>query len=250
MLPWSISRTHGLQLNSREYSEGNEGDSVNESGWVAVNRTSETDRRSDSRGRRLSDVMRALSVVADIGCGRAGRALSEMAGTPIETKATQVRRVPLGLVPNLVGGPEAVVTATYLRIGGQIRGHMLLVLPLEDGCSLASILLGETVKPSLELPEMARSALGEVGNIIGSFFLSALGDSTGMELSPSPPAVAIDMSGAVLDVVLADLAKESNEALVIDTVFASGESRQKVDAFFLVLPGLRDLDVILDKLPK
>lgn len=215
---------------------------------AVVNRAGEADRRSSTRGRRLGDILVALSVVADIGCQRAGRALSEMTGTSIEAKAAQVRRVPLPSVPDLMGGPEAIVAATYLRITGDVRGHMLLMLPLSDGSNLASMLLGEPIEPSPDFPEMARSALGEVGNITGSFFLSALADATNMDLTPSPPAVVIDMSGAVLDAVLADLAKESEEVLVIDTVFT--QSEMQVKAVFLVLPRPSYFDLILERLPK
>lgn len=221
---------------------------MNGNEWAAVNRTGDADRRTESRGRRLSDILRALSVVADIGFQKASRALAEMTGTPIEARAAQVRRVALGSVPDLVGGPEVVVTASYLKITGEVQGHMLLMLPLKDGCSLASMLLGETVEPEPELSEMARSALGEVGNITGSFFLGALADSSGLELSPSPPAVVVDMSGAVLDVVLADLAKESEDVLVIDTVF--GQSQELVNAVFLVMPQQRYFELLLSKLPR
>ncbi len=171
-----------------------------------------------------------------------------MTGIPLEAKAAQVRRLAISSVPDLVGGPEAVAAAAYLRISGEIQGHMLLMLPLEDARSLASMLLDEPVAPGPELSEMALSALGEAGNITGSFFLAAMADAANMELSPSPPAVVVDMGGAILDVVLADLAKESEEVFVIDTVFA--QSEQAVNAVFLVLPRPRYFDVILEKLPK
>ena len=221
---------------------------MSDNNWAAVNLADEADRRSNPRGRRLSDVLAPLSVIANIGCQRAGRGLSEMTGTPTEAKAAQVQRVPMGSVPDLVGGPEAVVTAAYLRIEGDVRGHMLLMLPLRDGARLASMLLGEPVEPLPDLSEMARSALGEAGNIIGSFFIGALADATRLELSPSPPAVVVDMSGAVLDVVLADLAKESEDVLVIDTVFT--QSQHQVKAVFLVLPRQSYFDTILERLPK
>ncbi|MHB0870613.1 MAG: chemotaxis protein CheC [Chloroflexota bacterium] len=221
---------------------------MNDINWSAVDRGGGPDRRESPRGRRLSDVLRALSVVADIGFQRASRGLSEMTGIPLEAKAAQVRRLAIASVPDLVGGPEAIAAAIYLRISGEIQGHMLLMLPLEDARSLASMLLDEPVPPGPELPEMALSALGEAGNITGSFFLAAMADAANMELSPSPPAVVVDMGGAILDVVLADLAKESEEVFVIDTVFA--QSEQAVNAVFLVLPRPRYFGVILEKLPK
>ncbi|HEX2923790.1 MAG TPA: chemotaxis protein CheC [Chloroflexota bacterium] len=221
---------------------------MNEESRVSVTRGTEEDRRTTNRGRRLSDVLRALSVVADIGFQRSSRGLSEMTGTPIEAKAAQVRKVPMPQVPQLVGGEEILTAAAYVKIVGDVEGHMLLLLPMQDALRLVSMVLGEPEEAGAELSDMARSALGEVGNITCSFFLCALADSTGLEISPSPPAVAVDMAGAVMDTVLADLATENDEVFVIDTHFAHSDNT--VNAIFLVLPRLRYIDLILDKLPK
>lgn len=217
-------------------------------GPVTVNRASEDDRRVASQGRRLSDILRSVCVVADIGFQRAGRGLTEMTGVPTEAKAAQVRKVSLTKVPDLVGGPGAVVTGIYLMISGNVDGHMLLMLPLEDACRLAAMILEEPTDPNNELSEMARSALAEVGNITGASFLAALADASSLELSPSPPTVMVDMSGAVLDTVLAQLGMESEEVFVIDTVFTQHE--QQVNAVFLVLPRQQHFDVIVESLPK
>ncbi len=221
---------------------------MDEESRVSVSRGSEEDRRVANRGRRLSDVLRALSVVADIGFQRSSRGLSEMTGAPIEAKAAQVRRVPMQQVPQLVGGEEIVTAAAYVEIMGDIEGHMLLLLPMPDAIRLVSMVLGEPEEGNGELSDMARSALGEVGNITCSFFLCALADSTGLTISPSPPAVAVDMAGAVMDTVLADLAKENDEVFVIDSRFCRSDNT--VNAVFLVLPRLRYIDLILDRLPK
>ncbi|HEX2987537.1 MAG TPA: chemotaxis protein CheC [Chloroflexota bacterium] len=221
---------------------------MNEESRVSVTRGTEEDRRTTNRGRRLSDVLRALSVVADIGFQRSSRGLSEMTGTPIEAKAAQVRKVPMPQVPQLVGGEEILTAAAYVKIVGDVEGHMLLLLPMQDALRLVSMVLGEPEEAGAELSDMARSALGEVGNITCSFFLCALADSTGLEISPSPPAVAVDMAGAVMDTVLADLATENDEVFVIDTHFAHSDNT--VNAIFLVLPRLRYIDLILDRLPK
>ena len=82
-------------------------------------------------------------MIADIGFQQASRGLSEMTGVETEAKAAQVRRVLLSKVPELVGGPDVVVTGVYLMITGEINGHMVLMLPLHDACRLASMMLEE-----------------------------------------------------------------------------------------------------------
>ena len=213
-----------------------------------INRASGNDRRVVSRGRRLSDILRSVCVIADIGFQRASRGLTEMTGVTTEAKAAQVRRVLLTKVPELVGGPEAVVTGIYLRVNGEIDGHMVLMLPVNDACQLASMMLEEPPDPDNALSEMAKSALGEVGNITGASFLGALADASNLILTPSPPTIIVDMSGAVLDTMLAELGMESEDVFVIDTVFSQKE--REVNAVFLVLPRQKHFNLIVDRLPK
>ena len=216
---------------------------------ASIGRAYGQDRRQERRGRRLSDTLGALSVVADIGLLKAARALSEMAGVEIQALAAQVRRVPLTEVPRIVGGSEVVVAGVYLGITGDISGHIMLMLPLTEARQLASMLLEAPIEPGDELDEMAQSALAEMGNVTGSFFLSALADSCSMTIMPTPPAVVVDMGGAILDAVLASLGEESAEDIfVIDTLFK--QSGEQVDAFFLVLPRQADMRLLLDRLPK
>jgi chemotaxis protein CheC len=93
---------------------------------------------------------------------------------------------------------------------------------------------------------MEQSALGEVANITGSFFLSALSDATSLFMQPSPPALIMDMIGAALDVPLAELALSAHDALIIDTLFISDESRIK--GIFLVLPDTGSTRLFVERL--
>jgi chemotaxis protein CheC len=215
----------------------------------SMSRAGDQDRRQAGRGRRLSDTLRALTVVADIGLLKAARALSEMAGTEIQAIPAQVRQVPLTSVPEMVGGSETVVAGVYLGITGDISGHIMLMLPLAEAHQLASMLLGEPLEAGEVLDEMAESALAEMGNVTGSFFLSALADSCSMTIMPTPPTVVVDMGGAILDAVLASLGEESSaDIFAIDTMFK--QSDEQVDAFFLVLPRQSDMQHLLERLPK
>ena len=81
---------------------------------------------------------------------------------------------------------------------------------------------------------MEESALGEMGNIIGSFFLNTLADETGLDLRPSPPAVMMDMVGAIMDVALAELLADANDLTLVETTF--GTPDQQINGTFLVMP--------------
>jgi chemotaxis protein CheC len=81
---------------------------------------------------------------------------------------------------------------------------------------------------------MERSTLGEMGNIMGSFFLNFISDTTGNRFQPSPPAVMMDMAGAVLDAALADVLAYSDDTYIVETVF--GTNDRQVSGTFLVIP--------------
>ena len=106
--------------------------------------------------------------------------------------------------------------------------------------------MGQPPGTTTDLDEMEESAMGEVGNIMGSFFLNALSDATGLMLQPSPPAVMMDMAGAILDVALADILGDSDDALVVETSFST-EDRQ-IEGTLLVMPSPDLLRVLQERI--
>ena len=160
--------------------------------------------------------------------------LSQMVGQEIEMTAISARQIPVDEIPDLFGGREKVAVAVYLAVSGDAEGHMFLVYPPETAMSLVDLLMGQEPGTTVEISEMEASALGEMGNIMGSFYLNALSDASGLVLMPSPPAVIMDMAGSILDVALADILQESDDALVVEAVFSTKD--QKINGNFLVLP--------------
>ena len=67
---------------------------------------------------------------------------------------------------------------------------VLLLLGEGDAATLCGLL---GVEPGRRA---GRSALGEIGNILGASYVGALGAMTGLELEPEPPQSAHDMLGA------------------------------------------------------
>ena len=160
--------------------------------------------------------------------------LSEMVDQEIKMTAVSARQIPVDEVPDLFGGREQMAVAVYLSVTGAMDGHMFLVYPPKTAMALVDLLMGEEPGTTVEITEMEASALGEMGNIMGSFYLNALSDASGLILMPSPPAVIMDMAGAILDVALAGILTESDDALVVEAVFATED--QKITGNFLVLP--------------
>lgn len=165
----------------------------------------------------------------------AAGALSEMAGRDIEVGEVGVRLVPLSQMTMVNGDPERPVVAVHVGVDG-FNGHILLNLSEPMARGLVDMLLDQPEGTTESLGEMEASALAEVGNVTGTFFLSALADVAQITLPPTPPLVCYEMCGAILDSLATEMAMlGQDEAVVIDTSFSS--AGQRVEVAFFMFPG-------------
>ncbi len=190
----------------------------------------------------------ALRSVAESGVSNSATGLSQMIGREIDMRALEVSVLPINQVPGLLAGPEETLVGIYLAILGDIAGHILLLFSLTEATRLVDMLMDQPAGTTTSLGAMERSALGEVGNLTGSFFLNALAEATKLGGQPSPPAVIVDMGFAILDVPLVALAVTSDDVLVIKTAFL--EDERHIQALFLVMPDVESLRAILGSLGK
>lgn len=170
--------------------------------------------------------------------------LSQMVGQDIQVSNLLAKTVAVKDIPSLLGGRETLSVAIYLAVSGYATGHMIIVYQPQTAFEFVDLLLGNPTGTTQSLGEMEESALGEMGNIMGSFFLNALADATGLNLNPSPPAVMMDMVGAVLDVALGDIMQETDEALIVEATF--GTRDRQITGSFLVMPSVSMQKALLE----
>lgn len=159
--------------------------------------------------------------------------LSGMVGKELQILGFDVKNVKVRDVPYEFGGPEALIVGVYLQIKDRV-GHMFVGYEPKVAAELINMLLGQAPSPALQLSEMEQSVLGEVGNLMGSFFLNTLAEGAGISLLPSPPAVMIDMAGAILDVPLSHILEQGEETPIITARF--GTQDRQIDGKFLIVP--------------
>jgi chemotaxis protein CheC len=176
---------------------------------------------------------------------RGADALSEMTGRVITAEAVGLRTVPLADLSTLAGDPERPVVAIHLGVGGDGSGCLLLALSESAAYGLVDMLLGQPDGTTQALEPMEVSALAEVGNVAGTFFLTALADGAQLTLAPTPPIVFHEMRGAILDTLAAELMLlEWDDALVVETEFACDE--QIVEVAFFMFPGPAMVQAVTD----
>lgn len=186
----------------------------------------------------------ALREVSNIGVAHAATALSQLIGKSITLQVPKVLMTDIKKVPEVFGGAERIVVGIYLQMLGDARGNILIVLPRESALRLLSRLLPKEKSEGALLTELEISALKEVGNILASAYLNALGALMRKTLIPSVPVLSFDMAGAVIDYVLIELGEVGDLALMVETEFF-GED-EKISGQFFLLPDPESLTLILN----
>jgi chemotaxis protein CheC len=185
-----------------------------------------------------------LEVMAGEGIQNAVKGLSQMTGQRITVTQPQVSLIPLINIPDLLGGPENEAVGVYLRAEGEMSGQIMLVFPYEKALKLVDLLVDEPEGTTKHLGAYERSALAEVGNLTGSFFLNSVATMLGLEARPTPPAVMVDMVAAILDVIIATAAGVSEHVLMLSATFMQGD--REAEASFWVIPDPRVLEAFLE----
>ncbi len=175
----------------------------------------------------------ALHIMANEGIFNAAKGMSDMIGVEIEVSQPLVKLVPLMELPTLVGGPENEAVGIYLRSEGALSGQMLMVIPYPKALELVDLLMEVPTGTTKHLGALERSALAELGNLTGSFFLNAVDAKMGLGSRPSPPAVIVDMIGAILDILITMAEGLSESVLMIQATFSRG-GRETQAEFWMV----------------
>jgi len=182
----------------------------------------------------------ALRELANIGSGTASTALSSMLGRAVDISVPKARVLPFADAVEATGPPESEVTGIVLGVTGELIATVLLLVPPAAAGRLVSIL---GVDPA---DELAASALGEIGNVVGTSYLNALAGMTGLAMEPTPPAAATDMLGAIVESVLAGHAVGGDVALLLDSALeVEGED---CSVSFVLVPDQGGVDLLLSRL--
>lgn len=186
----------------------------------------------------------ALREIGNIGAGNSATALSQVINTRIDMNVPKVALVPLTDVPDMVGGPDSIVVGLFLRVYGKAPGNILFLLPQKSAYNLVDTLMGRPHGETKQLDQMDQSALMEIGNILSGAYLNAFFTFTGLTMLPSIPALAMDMAGAILNIVLVQLGQMGDTALVIETEFLSEDDG--INGHFFLVPDPGSLSTIID----
>jgi chemotaxis protein CheC len=167
--------------------------------------------------------------LTSVGAGHAAGALATLLARPFEMRVPSARVVEAGAVDTdlaaQLGGDPRAWSGVLFDVHGGLGGTLALLLPPVAREALLAILLGENAG----IEPQAESALREVGNIVASHAVSAMGALLGTSVLPSPPQLEAEGAASALAAAVAARAGEGSVLRI------AVELRDRADALPMLL---------------
>lgn len=186
-----------------------------------------------------------LKEIGNIGAGNAMTALSQMLQSKVDMKVPQVRLLEFSEVGEMMGGEELIMVGVFLGVEGDITGSMMFMVEEKAARHLIRKITMGMLPEGSEFEEMGLSAMKEVGNIITGAYLNSLSTLTGLRIYPTPPALTVDMAGAILSVPAIQFGILGDKILLIQSQF---HDEVELDGYFILIPDMESYAKILTSL--
>lgn len=194
----------------------------------------------------LSDmVLDVLREIGNIGAGNAATALAQMIDKKVDMKVPKVNMMDFEDVPDLIGGAEELVSGIYFQFEGDIEGSIMFLLDRDSAINLINLLMPIETEG---FDEMTISALMEIGNILSGSYIASLSNLTNLSIKISPPAIAIDMAGAILSVPAIEFGYVSDKILIIENEFFEELNSKSVNGYFFLIPDIDSYERLMTSL--
>jgi len=175
-----------------------------------------------------------LREIGNIGSGNAATSLAEMLNAPVAMSVPTVKILDIGELADRLGGPETQVVGILFSLSSDFEGLMMFITQKQFAHLVLNVLMNKDFSSFEELSELDLSAIKEVGNIMVGAYMRAISTMTNMSIGLSPPSIAIDMVGALLNVPAVEMEKYGDKALFIQDAFIN-EANQ-VTSYLLLIP--------------
>lgn len=186
-----------------------------------------------------------LKELGNIGAGNAMTALSQMLQCKVDMKVPQVRLLEFNDVGTIMGGEEQIMVGVFLGVEGDITGSMMFLVEEKSAKHLINKLMMGMASEDSSFSDIELSAMQEVGNIITGAYLNSLSSLTNLMIYPTPPALAVDMAGAILSVPAIQFGTMGDKILLIQSQFYDEVS---IDGYFILIPDIESYSKILASL--
>jgi chemotaxis protein CheC len=189
----------------------------------------------------------ALQELANIGAAHSATTLSMMLNCHVSMNVPEIDIVDIADMGELL--TDEITTLVVFELQGEVPngGFLVLHFPGDSAMRTANVLVGSGDAAGSP-GEMDQSAILEVGNIMISSFLSATSDLLGIIMLPSPPALVIDMTHAVIESLIAGMTIEVDDVVLFRINMNSDEHR--IETNILIFLEVTTLQMVAEMLEK
>lgn len=187
-----------------------------------------------------------LKEIGNIGSGNAAGALSELLQCSTDITVPDVKMLDFDDAVNFLGGPENVAIGMLIGLSGDITGMMLYIIQQSFASRMTKATFGSEIEDIINMNDMEKSFIAEVGNIMGGSYINAIASLTGMTIDISVPVMTVDMVGAILSVPAVEFAQVGDKVLFIDDSFIidGGEVKSNM----ILVPEMQSLETLFTRL--
>ena len=206
---------------------------------------------------KLTELQRdALQEVGNIGAGNAANALAQMINKRVDINIPSVEMVELDDYAKRISKKDEKLLVAWSNIVGKTRATVLTMFNIKDAIDITSIIVDDPGKKKIDLrkaiekaddfPELYKSAVSELGHILGSHYVSAIGDLLGIRLMTEPPDISVDKPTGLFNILKEEIGLLKKLSLVITTSVIIKDI--EIVGTFLFIPSLDTLQNLLDAL--
>ncbi|MFX1376242.1 MAG: chemotaxis protein CheC [Promethearchaeota archaeon] len=206
---------------------------------------------------KLTELQRdALQEVGNIGAGNAANALAQMINKRVDINIPSVEMVELDDYANRISKKNEKLLVAWSNIVGKTRATVLTMFNIKDAIDITSIIVDDPDKSNIDLrkkiekaddfPELYKSAISELGHILGSHYVNAIGDLLGIRLMTEPPDMSVDNPTGLFSILKEEIGLLKKLSLVITTSVIIKDI--EVVGTFLFIPSIDTLNNLLDAL--
>lgn len=190
----------------------------------------------------ISDRIDALREFFNIGAGNAADIVSVISGERVMISVPEVHICKLPEISRYTGEMERKMVGIYHNIYGGINGKILLLISKSSGEQLTKSLI-QIYRVNESAPLLFENALKEFSNIVIGAYLNAFSSIAGSKIIHSVPSFAIDMTGALVDSIIAPFAEKDDFIIVLKTIMTGTAGIFEI--YFLFFPQMDSLTKLL-----
>ncbi|NLS45017.1 MAG: hypothetical protein GX969_04685 [Firmicutes bacterium] len=192
-----------------------------------------------------------LKTILARGMESVAKVVSDMIGQEINMKVPEVYLMSYDEITRIhTYDIDEPAIGVQVEMSGSVQGHVALFFPPASAYYVIDLLLGNERGTSSHLTDMGGSALSEIGNLAGSFFLNYLAEATNLSALPSPPVLngSAEVTRELQGILGHSDKSGCSKAFVAQTVLSY--RAESIDAMFFILPTHESLATILEVLKK